>query len=151
MGAFFKGFAYAGRGIALCVRERNFRFHICAAGFTAYFAARFYELSRGEWAVLLLTFAAVISLEAINTALEYLCDKVCAQKDELIRNAKDCAAGAVLAAAFFSVGIGFVLFWNIERFQLIAKHFAGNPLNLGLLILALLAAGCVVFLPKKNK
>lgn len=151
MRAFFKGFAYAGRGIAVCVRERNFRFHLCAAGFTAYFAARFYELSRGEWAVLLLTFAAVISLEAINTALEYLCDKVCAQKDSIIRNAKDCAAGAVLAAAIFALGIGVVLFWNTERFRLIAEYFAENPLRLALLVLALLAAGCGVFLPKNRR
>lgn len=151
MGAFFKGFTYAARGIAVCIRERNFRFHLCAAGFTAYFAARFYALSRAEWAVLLLTFAAVLCAEAFNTALEHLCNKVSPQKHPLIRNAKDCAAGAVLICAVFAVGIGAALFWDIERFRLIGEHFANNPLSIAALIAAVLAAAGAVFLPKQHK
>lgn len=151
MSGFFKGFAYAGRGLARCLRERNFRFHLCAAGFTAYFAARFYALSRAEWAALLLTFAAVISLEAVNTALECLCDKVSPEKDPLIKHAKDCAAGAVLAAAVFAVGVGAALFWDLARFAAIWEHFAQRPLCALLLAAALAAAWCAVFLPQKRK
>ena len=149
-GAFLRGFAYAGRGLARCMRERNFRFHLCAAGFTAYFAARFYELSRAEWAVLLLTFAAVISLEAVNTAIECLCDKVSPEKDPLIMRAKDCAAGAVLAAAVFSVGIAAALFWDTSRFAEIWEYYSQRPMSAVLLAAALAAAWCAVFLPKKK-
>ena len=149
-GAFLRGFAYAGRGLARCMRERNFRFHLCAAGFTAYFAARFYELSRAEWAVLLLTFAAVISLEAVNTAIECLCDKVSPEKDPLIMRAKDCAAGAVLIAAVFSVGVAVALFWDIERIGAIVSYFTAEWYRIPLLLAALLAAMCAVFLPKKK-
>lgn len=86
--------------------------HICAVLFVTWFALKFYELSRAEWAVLLLTFAAVISAELFNTAVERLCDKVCLKKDELIKLCKDCAAGAVLVCAIFAVIIGTVLFWT---------------------------------------
>lgn len=151
MRAFFKGFAFAGRGLARCLRERNFRFHLCAAAFTAYFAARFYELSRAEWAVLLLTFAAVLSLEAVNTALECLCDRVSPEKNELIKQAKDCAAGAVLIAAVFAVGVGAALFWDVGRFAQIWEHFSRQPLCAAALAGALAAAWCAVFLPKHGR
>ena len=56
---FLKGFGYAAAGIYHGFNERNFRVHICAVLFVTWFALKFYELSRAEWAVLLLTFAAV--------------------------------------------------------------------------------------------
>lgn len=151
MRAFFKGFAYAGRGLALAFRERNFRFHLCAAGFVSWFAARFYELTRAEWAILLLTFGVVMGLEAVNTALEYLADKVTRERDEHIRNCKDCAAGAVLVAAVFAVGVGAALFWDLERFAAIARHFAAEPWRIAVLIAALAVAAAVVFGIKKKK
>lgn len=150
MRKFLLGFAYAWRGIVCCLSERNFRFHLCAVVFVSYFAARFYRLSRAEWAVLLLTFGAVLSLEAVNTALERLCDKVSPEKNELIGKAKDCAAGAVLIAAVFSVGVAVALFWDIERFGAIATHFTAEWYRIPLLAAALLAAMCAVFLPKKK-
>ena len=95
MRKFLKGFAYAAAGIIHGFTERNFRVHICAVGFVTWFAVRFYGLSRAEWAVLLLTFAAVISAELFNTSIERLCDKVSPEKDEHIKRSKDTAAGAV--------------------------------------------------------
>ena len=149
MKGFFKGFAYAGRGLALAFGERNFRFHVCAAGFVSWFAARFYELSRAEWAILLLTFGLVMGLEAVNTALENLADKVTRERDELIRRCKDCAAGAVLVAAIFAAGVGAVLFWDLERFAVIAEHFIAEPWRIFALAAALAAAAAVIFGIKK--
>lgn len=145
---FLKGFYYAGRGIALAVRERNFRFHLCAAAFVIFFAARFYELSRGEWAALLLTCGAVLSLEAMNTAIERLCDKLSPEQDPKIGAVKDIAAGAVLISAIIAVAVGVCLFRDVERLAEIADFFS-NPARLAGLILAIAAAWCVVFLPKK--
>lgn len=150
MSGFVRGFAYAFRGLRECLRERNFRFHLCAAAFVIYFAARFYELSRGEWAALFLTVSAVLSLEALNTALERLCDRVSPEKNELVGKCKDCAAGAVLISAAGAVAVGAALFWDTERFSLIAEHFLGAWYRLPLLIAALAAAFCAVFLPKKR-
>ena len=148
---FLKGFGYAAAGIYHGFNERNFRVHICAVLFVTWFALKFYELSRAEWAVLLLTFAAVISAELFNTAVERLCDKVCLKKDELIKLCKDCAAGAVLVCAIFAVIIGIVLFWDVERLALIGEYFLAEPVRFVLLGAAIAAAAVYVFLPERFK
>ena len=147
--SFFKGFFYAGRGLLNALSERNFRFHLCAAATVIFFGAKFYSFDKAEWAVLLLTCAVVLSLECVNTALERICDKVCPEKDELIKKCKDIAAGAVLAAAIFAVAIGVVLFWNIGKFAEIAVFFS-EPFRLVLLIVGVLAEILFIFLPRKK-
>lgn len=146
---FLKGFYYAGRGIALAARERNFRFHLCAAAFVIFFAAKFYDFSRGEWAALLLTCGAVLSLEAANTAIERLCDKVSPEKDPQIGAVKDIAAGAVLISAIVAAAVGACLFWDLERFAEIAAFFS-DPARLIGLAAAVAGAWCLVFLPKSK-
>ncbi len=147
---FFKGFLYAGRGIAGVLRERNFRFHLCAAAAVIFFGLKFYSFSKGEWAAILLTCALVLSLEAVNTALERLCDKVCPEKDELIKKCKDISAGAVLISAIFSAAVGVVMFWDPDKLSLIFAFFA-EPLNLILLIVFVILAILFIFLPKQKK
>ena len=151
MKRFLRGFVYAGRGIALCLCERNFRFHLCAAAFVTWFALRFYELSRGEWAALLLTFGAVLSAETVNTALERLCDRVCKDKDELIGKCKDCAAGAVLLSAIAAVGVGIALFADGERLSAVWAFFVGAWYRGVILAVAIAAAVCFVLLPERGK
>lgn len=149
MKRFLKGFVYAGRGIVTALGQRNFRFQLCAAAFVIFFAARFYSLSAERWAILLLTCASVLSLEAVNTAVEKLADSVTLEKNPLIKAAKDCAAGAVLIAAAFSVAVGVFLFWNREVFSLIVLYFS-EPVRLSALLLAVVIAAAAVFLPRDN-
>ena len=151
MKRFLKGFAYAAAGIAHGFTERNFRVHFCAVCFVSWFALRFYQLSRGEWAVLLLTFAEVLSAELFNTAVERLCDKVSPEKDEHIRRCKDCAAGAVLVSAVFAVIIGLTLFWDTERFAAVGAYFCEAPVRFVFLGIAVIAAVVFVFLPERFK
>ena len=151
MKRFLKGFAYAAAGILHGFSERNFRVHICAVCFVSWLAMQFYEFSRGEWAVLLLTFAAVLSAELFNTSIERLCDKVSPEKDEHIRRCKDCAAGAVLIVAVFAVIIGFTLFWDTERFAAVGAYFCEAPVRFVLLGIAVVAAAVFVFLPERFK
>ncbi len=151
MKRFLKGFAYAAAGVFHGFTERNFRVHVCAVCFVSWFALRFYELSRGEWAALLLTFAAVLSAELFNTSIERLCDKVSPEKDENIRRCKDCAAGAVLVSAIFAVMIGVSLFWDMERFAAVGAYFCAEPLRFVFLGAAVTAAALFVFLPEKFK
>lgn len=151
MKKFLRGFIYAAAGIVHGFTERNFRVHICAVCFVSWFALRFYELSRAEWAVLLLTFAAVLSAELFNTSIERLCDKVSPEKDEHIRRCKDCAAGAVLISAVFAVVIGVVLFWDLERFAAVGAYFGKAPARLVIPCIAVVAALLFVFLPERFK
>lgn len=150
MKKFLKGFLYAGHGAVLCLSERNFRFHLCAAGFVIFFAAGFYELSRTEWAVLVLTIGAVLTAEAVNTALERLCDRVTTEIDEHVRSCKDIAAGAVLLTALVAVGVGVALFWDTERFAAIWEFYSGDVWRAVSLLAAVIGAGAVVFLPERK-
>lgn len=149
MKKFLKGFAYAAAGILHGFTERNFRVHVCAACFVTWFAVRFYELSRAEWAVLLLTFAAVISAELFNTSIERLCDKVSPEKDEHIKHSKDTAAGAVLIAAIFAVAVGITLFWDTARFAEIGAYFTEQPVRSLRLGSFLISGAVFVFLPER--
>lgn len=144
---FFKSFYYAGRGIVTALGQRNFRFHICAVAFVIFFAARFYSFTAERWAILLMTCAAVLSLETVNTGIEKLADKVTEENSHRIRLAKDCAAGAVLIAAIGAVAVGVALFWNLDVIGLICLYFT-EPARLAALILALAAAWGFVFLPE---
>ncbi len=52
----------------------------------------------------------VMVLEVVNTAIEAVVDLVTEEFHPLAKIAKDCAAGAVLIAAFSSVIIGLAVF-----------------------------------------
>lgn len=67
------------------------------------------QLSRMEWAVLVLAMMAVLSAEALNTAMEFLADAVVPEEHPEIKKAKDVAAGGVLIAAVAAIIIGFLI------------------------------------------
>ena len=48
--------------------------------------------------------------EALNTAIERLCDKIEPNKDDKIKIIKDIAAGAVLLSSIFSATVGAIIF-----------------------------------------
>ena len=151
MKKFLKGFVYAGRGFLHCLSERNFRFHLCAAAIVIFVAAGFYELTRGEWAVLLLTIGLVPALEAANTSLERLCDRVEGEQNELIRHAKDCAAAAVLISAIAAVAVGISLFGDGERLMAMLRYFFCDAFHAVLLLAVIAGAVMVVFIPERHK
>lgn len=144
---FFKSFYYAGRGIITALGGRNFRFHLCAAAFVIFFAARFYSFTAERWAILFLACASVMALETVNTGIEKLADKVTEENSHRIKLAKDCAAGGVLIAAAGAVAVGIALFWNTDVFLLIYVYFTETA-RLAALVLALAAAWGFVFLPE---
>jgi diacylglycerol kinase (ATP) len=100
-----RSFHNAGRGIWDVLRtQHNARIHVvaslavCAAGLAL-------DVSRGDWAALVLAMTLVWVAESLNTALERLGDAVSPTPHPLVGRAKDAAAGAVLLAA---VGAGIV-------------------------------------------
>jgi diacylglycerol kinase (ATP) len=48
--------------------------------------------------------------EALNTALEFLCDVASPQFHPMVKHAKDVAAGAVLISAIGAVAVGLLIF-----------------------------------------
>lgn len=63
-----------------------------------------------EWALLVLTFGAILALEAMNTAVETVVDLVSPRYNPLAKIAKDTAAGALLLAVISSVGVAAFIF-----------------------------------------
>jgi diacylglycerol kinase (ATP) len=102
----FRSFVHAGRGLGWLLRhEANARIH-AAAAVGAVAAGLIFRISLADWRWIMLAVALVWSAEAFNTALERLCDRVTPAQDELVRIAKDVAAGAVLVAAIAAALIG---------------------------------------------
>lgn len=105
-----ESFRYAVRGImTACREERQMKVHTLAA-VMAILCGVIADLSRAEWAILILTIAMVITLELVNTAAERIVDMVTEEYHPLAEKAKDIAAGAVLVGAVASVIVGICLF-----------------------------------------
>ena len=64
-----------------------------------------------SFCLLVLAMMAVWTAEAMNTAVELVCDYACPERHAVIGMAKDVAAGAVLLSAVGAVGIGITVFY----------------------------------------
>lgn len=121
MKGFFKSFKYAGSGVIKAIKsERNMRIHICMA-FYVIIAAIIARLGAAQWLAVLICCALVIGAEAINTAIERLCDAVYPERDKRIGAVKDIAAGGVLVCAVFSAAVGCIVFFSGESLANIAE------------------------------
>ncbi|KPJ95029.1 MAG: diacylglycerol kinase [Gammaproteobacteria bacterium SG8_11] len=101
---------YAIAGIAGLLKEQhNAWVHVLATA-TVVALAFYYAITPVEWSVLILAITAVFVAEALNTALEYICDVVSPEFHPLVKKSKDIAAGAVLITAISAVIIGLVIF-----------------------------------------
>jgi diacylglycerol kinase (ATP) len=91
-----RSFVYAGRGIrTMLVSQHNAWIHAVAT-LGVVVAGLVFGIPRSEWYVLILAIVAVWTAEALNTALEFLCDVASPEFHPLVEKAKDVAAGAVL-------------------------------------------------------
>ena len=68
------------------------------------------NISLSEWTTIILCIGLVISLEAVNSALEKLTDIVSPEFNESAGKVKDIAAGAVLVASIAAGIIGLIIF-----------------------------------------
>lgn len=104
-----RSFAFAGSGIIHTLKTQpNARIHALAT-IGVVFTGFWLKMSPSEWGLLLLAIGIVWIAELINTALEHLVDLASPEYHLLAKNAKDCAAGAVLFAALISLLIGAVV------------------------------------------
>lgn len=129
-------FSDAMRGLWVCIKnERNMRIHTCAAAYVLFFAP-FLGVSRGEYAVLLVIIAVMITSEAFNTAIENLCDFACLKQNRFIGTTKDISAGAVFISALFAVCIGVVLLWRPQELVALLESITTSPVYLPLFLLS---------------
>lgn len=103
-------FTAAVHGVAHTLRSQpNTRIELGAAA-VVLAAGLWLRIAPLAWAVLALTIALILALEAVNSAIEALVDLVSPDYHELARIAKDCAAGAMLFAVLGSLGVAAAIF-----------------------------------------
>ncbi|GGC92033.1 diacylglycerol kinase [Thalassobacillus devorans] len=104
------GFKYAWRGILTVTKtERNMKYHLIIATIVLV-CSMIMQISRVEWAIVLLVIGLVLTMEMINTSLEKAMDHLSPDIHPTVGMVKDIAAGAVLIAALLSVIIGLMIF-----------------------------------------
>lgn len=105
-----KSFEYAFQGIKIFFSTQNNSWiHLLATIFVLT-AGYFLNLSSIEWLFLIIVIALVFIAEMINTAIEFLCDKISPELDPTIKKVKDISAGAVLIAAIMAILVGLTIF-----------------------------------------
>ena len=104
-------FKNARKGMRLAIRsERNIRVHLATALFVMLLGV-FLGLDAVKICILLLTVAMVVSMEMINSAIEFSLDAVFHNRySKLVGMAKDISAGAVMFVTIVAVVIGCLIF-----------------------------------------
>jgi len=107
---FLHSFKHAAVGIATVIKEeRNMKIHLIL-GFIVVVLGFVFDISRMEWILVLLSIGGVISLEAVNSAIERVVDLVTEEHHPLAKNAKDMAAAAVFLFAIVTILVGVLIF-----------------------------------------
>ncbi len=118
LAARFKSFAYAVHGIAFMLKtQHNAWLHVIATLAVTTLAAHF-GVNNSDWRWLVVAMAMVWAAEAMNTAVEYVCDVVSPTYSQAVKHAKDIAAGGVLIAATGAMLIGMLTFWPYVAWHL---------------------------------
>jgi diacylglycerol kinase len=109
MKSFIKSAGYALNGLRSALKtERNLRIH-CGVMILAVALGFYLKLSSLEWGLIIMATGFVLVAELFNTAIERLGDQAAnGRQKELIKRAKDIAAGGVLIAAATALVIGVI-------------------------------------------
>lgn len=105
-----ESFRYAFSGLRVLIKEEhNARIHLFAT-ICVIVVGIFFKISYIEWIAIFFVIGLVFSMEALNSAIEKLCDFICPKIDRRIKNIKDLAAAAVLISAIIALAVGFFIF-----------------------------------------
>lgn len=134
-----ESFNNAANGIIYAiVNEINMKIHITIAVLIVV-ASIYFDLDRIELMILLLTVAFVFVCELINTAVEIAVDMVIDIYHPKVKVVKDIAAGAVLVAAFTSVMVAYLLFFDRMKpySETLIFKISRSPAHITFIIIAL--------------
>ena len=102
--------AYAIEGLAFLFKtQANVKIHVTAI-FIVLLLGVMTDLSGMEWCVIVIAIILVLSVEAVNTSIEVLADKVSPEQHPLIKHCKDTAAAAVLITAVGAIILAIIVF-----------------------------------------
>ena len=105
-----KSIGYAFKGAMYLIKtEASIKIQVfCAIAVTI--AGFYFDISRTEWLFQIAFIGLVMSLEGINTAIEYISDFVHPERHEAIGKIKDIAAGAVFIGAISAAIAAMVIY-----------------------------------------
>ena len=104
-----RSFGFALRGLGFVLRTQHNAWIHLVASVLVVLMAYLLEVSRWDWCWLTLAISGVWAAEAFNSAIERLADAAIPEPHPLIAQAKDAAAGGVLAVVAGSVVIGLLV------------------------------------------
>lgn len=105
-----KSFGFAIEGIITFLKTQQNAWIHCVATIVVIVLGFILKVNSIEWCMLFIAIALVMITEMLNTAIEFLTDKVSPDYHPLAKKVKDVAAGAVLFAAIVAVIIGAIVF-----------------------------------------
>ncbi len=103
------GFKHALRGIIICVKEANFVLQIAIATITIG-SGFYFGLSTPEWLIIIICIGMVLGAEAMNTAIEKMCNLITIDYNSEVKDIKDIAAGGVLLISLSALIVGIKVF-----------------------------------------
>jgi diacylglycerol kinase (ATP) len=102
------GFAFKGM-LILIKTEASIKIQVFIAVIVT-IAGFYFEISRTEWMAQIAMIGLVISIEGMNTAIEYIADFIHPEYHKKIGLIKDVAAGAVFIASIVAVIIALIIY-----------------------------------------
>lgn len=105
-----KSVIYAFRGLMILVKtERSIQLQLIITAIVT-IAGFYYNISKTEWMIQLIMVAVVMSIEGVNTAIEYIADFIHPDYNRKIGIIKDIGAGAVFIASFVAIIIACIIY-----------------------------------------
>ncbi len=102
------GYAFKG-AMHLLKTEASIKIQICIAIIVTV-AGFYFDISKIEWLIQITCIGLVMSLEGMNTAVEYIADFIHPDRHATIGKIKDIAAGAVFIAATCATIVGLIIY-----------------------------------------
>ncbi len=105
-----KSVGYAFKGMLILLRtEASIKIQMVIALIVT-IAGFYFNISKTEWLDQIIVIGLVMSMEGMNTAIEYLSDFIHPEKNHKIALIKDIAAGAVFIAALVAVVVACIIY-----------------------------------------
>ncbi len=129
----FESFNYAIEGFLYVLKtQKNMRLHFLAA-IIVLLLGFYYNFTKIELILLLVTICFVLIAEMFNTGVELIIDLITDEFHPLARIIKDITAGAVLVASINAVFVGYLLFltdFPVDTLQTSIDYIRQKPLHM---------------------
>lgn len=108
---FIRSLGFAGKGLRYFFKQELHAMYHSIAAIAVVAAGSIFDVSRTDWAILIIAIALVFTSEIINTTIEKFMDLLHPQHHPKAGLVKDLAAGMVLFCSFIAIILGIIVFY----------------------------------------